>query len=137
MKRITVGRWLVEHGPCTSGALRTVMGVTAKGTPIAGHLATLAREGFAKKKASAGGNVYTITAKGKTWAANHADGTESVEEINGTVYEKGVTRAKAQLPNTETEERAIDGIVGVIEENKRLRAALRRIHLELGTLLGE
>ena len=138
MNRATVANWLETHGPCTSSELREKMGITASGTPISSHLSSLCTDKYAKKKKVGKVNVFSITAKGTKWHEARAHEVETVEQINANVYTKGSKGAgRVRLPNTETEERAIDGIVGVIEENKRLRAALRRIHLELGALLGE
>ncbi len=138
MNRATVANWLVKHGPASSAALREKMGITAKGTPISSHLSSLATDKYAKKKKTPHGNVFTITAKGSNWAAGRIDEVESVETINATSYQRGTpANVKTRLPNTETEEAAIGGLVQVIEENKRLRAAVKRVHLELGALLGE
>ncbi len=139
MNRATVAKWLVIHGPCTSAHLREVMGITVKGTPISSHLSSLVTHKYAKKKMIGSVNTFTTTAKGTKWAESRDHEVETVEQINSNTYHRGSKnhKAKTRLPNTETEERAIGGLVQVIEENKRLRSALKRVHLELGALLGE
>ncbi len=138
MNRVTVATWLEVHGPCTSLDLREKMGITAKGTPISGHLSTLARDGFAKKKKVGNVNVFTITKKGAKWSADRPSELETVEQINANTYSKGSqTKAKVRLPNSETVENALEGISDIVKENQQFRAGFESLYVQIGQLLGK
>lgn len=138
MNRVTVAYLLDKHGPSsTSANIREKSGITVKGTPISGHLSTLVREGYAKKKNAVGGNVYTLNKKGQTWLESNIDDVESVEDINARDYSKGAKKQTvARLPSSAAVESALDGVAAVIEENERYRAAIEGTYLQLGQLLG-
>lgn len=138
MNRATAAAWLEANGPISSADLREKMGITVKGTPISSHLSALVNDKYAKKKKVGSVNVFTITPKGSSWIAGRPSEVETIEQINANTYTKGAKRpGPTRLPNTATEERAIEGIVGVIEENKHLRATLEGIYMQLGQALGK
>lgn len=131
MNKYTAVHLIATFGPATLKEIGSKAGLDNQGN-MSSHACSMVaykKKWCQFKKNKDGDRVYTVTKEGQRIATDNADKIETVEQLNAG-EEKSAKKTGPTVNLSPVANAATDGIVALIEENKRLTGIIANIHAQ-------
>ena len=131
MNKFTAVHLIATFGPATLKDIGKLAGLDSQGN-MSSHACSMVaykKKWCQFKKDKDGTRVYAVTKEGQRIAKDNADKIETVEQLNAGET-KATKKSSPAVNLSPVANAATDGIVALIEENKRLTGIIANIHAQ-------